>query len=398
MDWRGHSKNQDGALTIPDNWIFIHYYEAISLLFRVENALRVFVYVVLKAEVGETWENLEISSDENSKTSIQALARQRIEQNRAFGYLSYPINSPLMHLTSGELVRLIVHDSYWKYFKPYFMAAKNVVTLKLQEIGNIRNALAHFRPIKSGDVEVVKQNASQVLTTVEKTLVDIIRCDQGVPTNTDDAWYSALRSVGTQRTQLSFSQSVDSNWIRINMNYFPPILSQSVLTSGKHVTYKVINIRPLDVLRHFGALSTSVIFLSEVVSYVPMPKDLKPKFKKVLRFTFSRKTLSNKYDEIRKGFEELLKQIDDETDLLSEDQLARGKLLNSCNVSASNKGTEDHSWWDITSSSLQTSLEEEYPAEFWRPLYAFNPDFISNTEWYPWMPVQISEEEIDIPL
>ncbi len=392
MEWRRYLKNQDGTLTIPDNWIFIHYYEALSLLFRVENALRIFVYVVLKNEFGENWDALEISSDENSKTSIQALARQRIEQNRAFGYLSYPINSPLMHLTSGELVRLVIHDSYWKYFKPYFMAAKNVVTLKLQEIGNIRNALAHFRPIKADDVEVVKQNANQVLATVEKTLVDIVRCDQGVPSNTDDEWYSALRSIGTQRAKLSFSQSVDNNWVRIDMRYFPPILSQN--SWAKRISYKVINIRPLDVLKSYGGLSTSVIFLSESVTYVAMPKDFKPKFQKRLRFTFSKKTLGKRHAEVRSQFEELLKQIDEETDLLSEDQLARGKLLNSCTISATQRDDEDRQWWDFGYSNLWTPVQEDYPAEFWRPLDASNPDFISNTEEYPWMPVHVSEAEV----
>lgn len=392
MEWLRHSKNQENeTITIPDNWIYIHYYEALSLLFRIENALRVFVYIVLKAEVGETWENLEISSDENSKTSIKALARQRIEQNRAFGYLSYPINPPLMHLTSGELVRLVIHDSYWKYFKSYFMAAKNVVTLKLQEIGNIRNALAHFRPIKTDDVEVVKQNANQVLATVEKTLVDIIRCDQGVPTNTDDEWYSALRSVGTQRAQLSFSQSVDNNWVRINMRYFPPILSQNAGIGGKSLIYKVVNIRPLDVLKYYVGLSTSVIFISESVPYKFMPKDLKPKFEKQLRFIFNRKTLSERHDKLKRQFEELLKQIDEETDLLFDDQLARGKLLNSCMIYAKQGSDEDHHRWFINSNSLLTPPQEDYPAEFWWPLDAFDSDFISNTQEYPWMPVPVSE-------
>ncbi len=318
MEWFRYSKSQDGNVTVPPNWILIHYYEALSVLFRIENALRIFVYVVLKNEVGDDWKTLEISSDENSKTSIQSLAKQRIEQNKAFGYLSYPINSPLMHLTSGELVRLVVHDSYWKYFKPYFMAAKNVVTLKLQEIGNIRNALAHFRPIKPDDVEVVKQNANQVLANVEKILVDIIKCDEGVPTNTDEEWYSTLRSVGTQRAQLSYSQSIDKSWVRIDMRYFPPILTQKAWL--KQITYRVINIRPLDVLKYYQGLSTSVIFLSESVSYVSMPKDFKPQFEKRLRFTFGRKTLSEKCTELKKQ----LVKLDFSTMILSSSMNSKG--------------------------------------------------------------------------
>ena len=47
MEWK-QSSEKDGATVIPSNWIYIHYYEALNTLFRVENSLRVFVYVVLK--------------------------------------------------------------------------------------------------------------------------------------------------------------------------------------------------------------------------------------------------------------------------------------------------------------------------------------------------------------
>lgn len=396
MEWYRHSKNQDGTITVPDNWIFINYYEALSLLFRIENALRMFVYIVLKDELGEAWETLEISSDEKGKMTISALAKQRIEQNRDFGYLGYPINSPLMYLTSGELVRIIIHDSYWKHFKPYFMAAKNVVTLKLQEIGNIRNALAHFRPIKPDDTEVVKQNANQVLIVVEKTLVDIVRCDQVIPTNTEEEWYSTLRSVGTQEAQLLFSQSVDNKWVRVTMCYYPPILRQAPLGSASWKSYRTINIRALDVLQSYHGLASSVIFLSEEIPYMLMPQDFKPKFQKRLAFTFSRKTLAEKYDELKKQFEQVVKQISSETELLSEDQLARGRILNCCTISAKRTGSDDQPFWDWNQSSLRTPVQAEYPAEFWRPLDASDPNFISNTEKYPWMPASVSETEFPL--
>src|SRR4051794_41090321 len=116
MKWRTAEVDGDGKMTIPPSWVFLHYYDALTVLFRVENALRLFVYVVLKDRFGAKWKDLEIASDEEAKTTISALAKRRIEQGKTFGYLSYPIQSPLMHLTSGELVRLMIHDSYWPVF------------------------------------------------------------------------------------------------------------------------------------------------------------------------------------------------------------------------------------------------------------------------------------------
>ena len=102
-------------------------------------------------------------------------------------------------------------------FKDFFRAARNVVTLKLQEIGIIRNALAHFRPLSSNDVEVGKQNANQMLSLVEKTLIDLLQCGSKVPTNTHDEWYGSLRNLGTDLISLRFSQSSDESWVRINL-------------------------------------------------------------------------------------------------------------------------------------------------------------------------------------
>jgi hypothetical protein len=47
MDWH-QAKQVNEAVQIPDRWLHLHYYEALNILFRFENALRVFVYVILK--------------------------------------------------------------------------------------------------------------------------------------------------------------------------------------------------------------------------------------------------------------------------------------------------------------------------------------------------------------
>lgn len=43
MKWEDAEKNKDHSVKIPDNWLFLHYYEALTVLFRIEHSLRTFV-------------------------------------------------------------------------------------------------------------------------------------------------------------------------------------------------------------------------------------------------------------------------------------------------------------------------------------------------------------------
>ncbi|OBU22867.1 hypothetical protein AYY22_07830 [Photobacterium kishitanii] len=48
MDWKKAEVTENESLVIPKRWLHLHYYEALNILFRFENSLRVFVYVILK--------------------------------------------------------------------------------------------------------------------------------------------------------------------------------------------------------------------------------------------------------------------------------------------------------------------------------------------------------------
>ncbi len=184
MDWRTAEILEGGAVKIPDRWLHLHYYEALNILFRTENALRVFVYIVLKVNLFDRWSDVEIQTSDTQKSTIGAIASQRIAQAQGYGYLGYHISSPLMHLNSGELTRLITSDTYWEHFKPYFKGKKDLIRIKLDEINIVRNALAHFRPIRSEDIELIKQNARHALLGVEDCLSQALTSGTVVPTNT----------------------------------------------------------------------------------------------------------------------------------------------------------------------------------------------------------------------
>lgn len=156
MDWEKTVQKEGNLVEIPENWLLIHYYEVLTTLFRIENALRVFVFLILKNELKEKWSGLSVTSDDSQEGTIETIAKKRINQAKDFGYLGYFVNCPIMYLTTGELIRLITAESYWKYFAKYFLGSKTIMKNKLDEIVNVRNSIAHFRPIKQGDVELIK--------------------------------------------------------------------------------------------------------------------------------------------------------------------------------------------------------------------------------------------------
>ena len=55
MEWKSAEEKDFEAYEIPDEWLYLRYYEAFNVLFRIENALRVFVYVVLKSKYLSSW-------------------------------------------------------------------------------------------------------------------------------------------------------------------------------------------------------------------------------------------------------------------------------------------------------------------------------------------------------
>src|SRR5437763_4359564 len=183
---------ENRTLAVPKTWLFPQYYEALTALFRMENALRVLVYIILKNECGAKWAELSVTSDDSQEGTIASIAKRRQAQAGTFGYLCFPISCPIMHLTSGELVRLMTGNGQWKHFKEYFPASREIVKNKLDEIGCVRNALAHFRPLKLEDVALLKQNAQHVLSGVEDTIEEVLGCYTVVPTNTTDEWYADL--------------------------------------------------------------------------------------------------------------------------------------------------------------------------------------------------------------
>lgn len=388
MDWKTPEYKDDDLIKIPDRWLHIHYYEALNILFRFENSLRVFVYTVLKNNFFDDWAKCNFSLDGESQHSIKSIASKRLKQAENFGYLGYNITSPLMHLTSGELVEIITCDAYWPKFKEYFKGNKEIIKNKLLEIGTIRNSLAHFRPIKSDDIELIKQNTKHTLLGVEECLSNVFSQHRRVPTNTTDSWYLELSTIGTDNITCVPHYSEDEKWINVKLTYKTPILMKS--SRDTFSSYSLGKIMTANILKEYPTLTKHIIHLNEYLTYPSMGDDWNIIVSKDLNFVFNKDVLISKYKEISDTLKEVSHIITEESELLKTDNLARGKIVKPEHVSVFWR--EEDKKYDYYHTNLKEPYDSNHPNEYWGEM-VYTSDIVGGSKQYPWMPDTISKED-----
>jgi|GEM_PF-747504 len=392
MEWEKAIRKEGNTFEIPETWLFPYYYEVLTALFRIENALRVFVFSILKNELKEKWSSLSIKSDESVDGTIESIAKKRISQAKDFGYLGYFVNCPIMYLTTGELIHLITSERYWKYFCNYFLGSKAIMENKLNEIINVRNAIAHFRPIKQGDVELIKQNAAHALGAIESCILQLTNCQNVVPTNTAESWYKELRILGADGISLSLFFSENEEWVRIELKYHCPIVSKKVFEK-RYVFYRLLTIISPAILAKYSPLRSQIIYLSEEIPYNRMQEGFDSDFFKNINIILSKKTIGEHHEEICSQIKELMADVVKETDLIKQDNLAKGEIVKAVDASASYEKVTEGGHWNFYTNTMVCDVEENSPSEFWGSGNFASMNFISDTHKYPWMPVDIAAKK-----
>jgi Swt1-like HEPN len=388
MEWLPVQAGDERNFKIPERWLHIYYYEALNILFRFENALRLFVYVVLKRQLGKDWDLAALGDG----ITIRTETKKRIHQTREHGYLGYDVSSPMLFLNSGELTQIITSDGYWKYFAPFFRASKSIVITKLQEIGTVRNSLAHFRPIKQDDIDLIKQNSKHLLIEIEDCLVQLTSISDVVPTNSEDLWYKEIKPIGNNYWKTQLLVSRNQEWIRLQIGYNIPILEKS--NSSRYPNYKVGTLRTSQILRLYPVVREACIYLSESMVYPKMGDDFTPSMSKGISIVFSKSTLESDFNGIVDALKAMALKVESETELIKQDGLARGELVEAKNISAALRdGVSGDGYWSFNTESLQTPVSDIDEVEYWGERWHFTTDFISSTSRYPWMPSSVSDDE-----
>jgi hypothetical protein len=387
MDWKGAEAAEGGAVKIPDRWLYLYYYEALNILFRFENALRVFVYVILKKELQDGWDNAAIADG----ATIRTETKKRLTQAKEHGYLGYEVSSPMMYLNSGELTQIIGSDAYWKRFAPYFKATRAVLLTKLQEIGTIRNSLAHFRPLKLDDIDLIKQNSKHVLLAVEDCLVQLTSISHIVPTNSELPWYKELKPIGNEHLTTSLFFSRDQKWVRVELAYKIPTL-QKTQYGDKYFGYLVGNIRTSQIVSNYAAIRKNCIYISEQSMFGTLEANYDVSASKKISIVFSQATFEGNLAQIASEIKDVALKIQAESSLVAEDHLARGELVEAKRANATYRELQNgHNYWQLDVDNLETPLAEVEEVEFWGQRMHFEDDFISATSHYPWMPSSVSK-------
>jgi hypothetical protein len=389
VDWKSPEMAKDGAIKIPERWLHLHYYEALNILFRFENALRLFVYVVLKDRIGKDWDLAALGDS----STIRSETKKRIAQAREHGYLGYEASSPMLYLSSGELTQIISSEAYWKHFAPYFRATKSVVLTKLQEIGTVRNSLAHFRPIKQDDIDLIKQNSKHLLIEVEKCLVQLTAITDVVPTNSSAPWYKELKSIGSETLRTHLFSSPNEEWIRLQLEFHVPVL-QKTAYGQTYIGYRLGNLRTPQVLRRYDELRNLCIYVTEAPMYGAVMSDSGLQATKDISVVFARQSLDSGLTHVVNAVKDIAITSEQETSLLQQDNLARGELVEPASASASLKETNESKYWATSLEALSTNPSEIEYVEYWGRRWNFTTDFISSVAHYPWMLSNVSTEEL----
>lgn len=389
MDWQNAQIVEAKGLKIPDRWLHLYYYEALNILFRFENALRIFVYVILKKELGKQWDQAAIGDG----ITIRTETKKRIAQAREHGYLGYEVTSPVLYLNSGELVQIITSETYWRHFAPYFKAAKAVVLTKFQEIGTVRNSLAHFRPVKQDDVDLVKQNTKHLMLEIEQCLVNIFSITDVVPTNSNELWYSALKAIGSSNLTTALYLSGDQKWVRLELRHNMVTLKKE-FWGERYCSFNSASFRTLMILEQYPDIRDNCIYVSEAPIYGRFETDWNISATKVVGIVFARDTLGGAYQSIADAVRSITLKVDSETTLLVEDNLAKGELIEPKRGTATlPERPEGEKYWSFDMTNFSSSASQSEVVEFWGQRSNYVDDFVAATSRYPWMPSTVSASQ-----
>lgn len=128
---------------------------AYNILYRLENHLRRFIEKKLKERYGSDWWNQGISKN------LRNEADDRSTKEAALGWKISDVKSTMEYLQFPDLSRIITNQ--WDVFRPIFTDVSKI-QLKLKELEDIRNAIAHTRNLSSDAITRLEQYSSDILT------------------------------------------------------------------------------------------------------------------------------------------------------------------------------------------------------------------------------------------
>jgi len=153
--------------------------EVYTYLYCVENSLRLFIEKNFLLKIGnQYWSKIAIPN--SVKKSIQV--RKDLEGKNL--WIGIRGNSELFYLDFKELSNIII--SNWDLFKEYF-PDQHWLNVKIEELGNCRNLIAHNSYISALERDVIRLNYNQILKQIaivdekKATIIEEADFDDNLP-------------------------------------------------------------------------------------------------------------------------------------------------------------------------------------------------------------------------
>lgn len=254
----------------------------------------------------------------------------------------------------------------------------------------MRNSLAHFRPLKYDDIELIKQNVKHAFIGIEQCLSEMTHTNQVVPTNTGDAWYKSLSNIGSDRCKIGLLQDKSEQWVRVGINYSSSALGHA--RGNEFQSFQATRLISPAIIKNFPVIMSNCTFVTENIQAANVSKTPAEVIKRT-SIIFSKDAVMRQHEEIAAQLKDALSKIETETELVQKDNLARGLLINSVHLWATLRKEKDRQWWSLETDNLKCEFRENDPTEYWGELGLYVNDFIAGSSRYPWMPSDISKEE-----
>ena len=137
-------------------------------------------------------------------------------------------------------------------------------------------------------------------------------------------------------------------------------------------------------------------YVSEYVNYpIFLTEEFDIEISKDINIVFRKDVLIENYESISDQIKQALHKISEEYDLLAQDNLARGGLVESARVIAwwtAPSAEGEKGKWNHEYQSLWQQYETEHPDEYWGK-HQHASDVVGGIQRYPWMPADISQLE-----
>jgi len=128
-------------------------------IYYIENSLRHFIDEVFKEQYGETY-SLSSYISKNTQNGIDE-RRKKEERNK---WLDKRGSSDLSYLDFSDVITII--NKNWSLFESFF-PDQNWLKVKLDELGQIRNLVAHNSYLSLDGRDIVLSNYKQIMKQIE---------------------------------------------------------------------------------------------------------------------------------------------------------------------------------------------------------------------------------------